>query len=60
MGRSLREGSGLVLILAALATLFVAVNELRERDYLACIILTFTGLSLMRAGADLLRPSVGE
>lgn len=60
MGRSVREGSGLVLILAALVTLFVGVNELRERDYLACIILTFTGLSLMRAGADLLRPSVGE
>jgi hypothetical protein len=60
MGRSLREGSGVVLILAALVALFVGVSELRERDYLACIILTFTGLSLMRAGADLLRPSVGE
>jgi len=33
---------------------------LRERDYLACVILTLTGLSLMRAGVELLRPSVGE
>ena len=60
MGSSLREGSGVFLILGALITLFGAVTELRQHDYLACIILMFTGLSLMRAGAELLRPTVGE
>ncbi len=57
---SLRDAMGVVLVLAALVTLFIGVTQLRAHDYLACIILTFTGLSLMRAGAELLRPSVGE
>jgi hypothetical protein len=56
----LRDGSGVVLVLSALGVLFYGVVELRERDYLACVILTLTGLSLMRAGVELLRPSVGE
>lgn len=57
---ALREVVGVVLVVAALVMLFVGVTQLRAHDYLACIILTFTGLSLMRAGAELLRPSVGE
>jgi hypothetical protein len=60
MGRGLREGSGTALVLGALATLFYGVLLLRNRDYLACIILVLTGLSLMRAGVELLRPSIGE
>ena len=60
MGSGLREGSGTVLVLAALASLFYGVTLLRGRDYLACIILVLAGLSLMRAGVELLRPSIGE
>jgi hypothetical protein len=60
MAFGLRDVAGVVLVLAALVTLFIGVTQLRAHDYLACIILTFTGLSLMRAGAELLRPSVGE
>ncbi len=60
MARLLREGSGTVLLLAALAALFHGVRLLHGRDYLACIILVFTGISLLRAGVELLRPSVGE
>jgi hypothetical protein len=60
MATALREVTGVVLVLVALVTLFIGVSELRAHDYLACMILTFTGLSLMRAGAELLRPSVGE
>lgn len=56
----LRDGSGVVLVLSALGVLFYGVVELRQRDYLACVILTLTGLSLMRAGVELLRASVGE
>ena len=60
MASALREVTGVVLVLVALVTLFAGVTQLRVHDYLACMILTFTGLSLMRAGAELLRPSVGE
>jgi hypothetical protein len=60
MGRTLRAGSGTVLLGGALAVLFHGVRLLHARDYLACIILVFTGISLMRAGVELLRPSIGE
>jgi hypothetical protein len=60
MGAWLREGTGFGLVATALAVLFHAVTELRGRDYLACIILVLTGISLMRAGIELLRPSVGD
>jgi hypothetical protein len=56
----LRAGAGLGLVVTALVTLFYGVVQLRQRDYLACIILTSTGLSLVRAGVELLRPSVSE
>lgn len=60
MGRGFREGSGTLLVIGALVVLFYGVTLLRGRDYLACIILVLTGLSLMRAGVELLRPSIGE
>ena len=60
MSRLLREGTGLGLVLVALGVLFQAVTELRGRDYLACIILVFTGIWLLRAGVELLRPSVRD
>ena len=50
----------MLLVLCALGSLFYGVMQLRQRDYLACVILTLSGLSLMRAGVELLRPSVGE
>jgi hypothetical protein len=55
-----RDGSGVVLLVCALASLFYGVMQLRQRDYLACLILSLTGISLLRAGVELLRPSVGE
>lgn len=60
MGKRLREGSGALVVCCALATLFYGVTVLRARDYLGCVILILTGLSLMRAGVELLRPSVSE
>lgn len=56
----LREGSGAVLLCAALVVLVYGVNELRARDYIACIILVLTGLSMMKAAVALLRPSAHE
>jgi hypothetical protein len=60
MGRVLRDGSGALLLVAALAALFRAVTQLRGHDYLASLVLAAIGLSLLRAGVELLRPSVGE
>jgi hypothetical protein len=56
----MREGAGLVLLVAAFAAMAYAVQQLRVRDYLACIVLVLTGTSLVRAGVELLRPSIGE
>ena len=60
MGRTLREAGGALVLVSALGVLYYGVAELRTRDYLACIILVLTGLSLMRASVELLRPSIGD
>lgn len=60
MGRWLRDGFGSVLVAAALGVVFYGVTQLRAHDYLACLVLTGTGLLLLRAGVELLRPSLGE
>jgi hypothetical protein len=49
-----------LLVLGGLAVLFQAVMLLRARDYLASIILVSTGMPLLRAGVELLRPSIGD
>jgi hypothetical protein len=60
MGRAVRDGSGLVLVIVALAALFWGVVELGGHDYLAAMLLLLTGLAVLRAGVELLRPTVGE
>lgn len=60
MGRVLRDGSGFLLVVMALAALFYGVVELRAHDYLAAMLLLLTGLAVLRAGVELLRPTVGE
>lgn len=60
MGRAVRDGSGVLLIGAALAVLFWGVLQLREHDYVAAILLVITGLSVLRAAVELLRPTLGE
>jgi hypothetical protein len=57
MERGVRYGAGIAVLVSALGVLFYGVTSLRGRDYLACIILVLTGLSLMRAGIELLRPT---
>ena len=59
MAKRIRDGVGVALVVVALAVLFGAVTELRARDYLASTILVLTGLAVMRAGVELLRP-VGD
>jgi len=60
MGHALREGCGALIVVGALSVLGYAIHSLQGRDYLACIILVLTGLSLMRAGVELLRAPQGE
>ncbi|MEM9194022.1 MAG: hypothetical protein AAGF12_32905 [Myxococcota bacterium] len=55
-----RDGSGIALIAVSLGVLIFAIWTLREHDYVAAILLVLTGLSLLRAGVELLRPTVGE
>lgn len=60
MRRVLRDGSGLIMVLASMGVLYHGIVQLRVHDYIAAILLVVTGLSLLRAGVELLRPSVGE
>jgi len=60
MGQGVREAAGSVLLACSLAIVFVGVQELRGRDYLAAIVLVMTGISLLKAGVELLRPAVSE
>jgi len=60
MGRAIRDGSGAALVICSLGVLFYAVAQLRGHDYVAAILLVVTGLFLLRAGVELLRPTVGE
>ncbi|MDD9941679.1 MAG: hypothetical protein OXU20_11605 [Myxococcales bacterium] len=55
MAGRLRDGIGAALVLFALGVLFSAVVQLSARDYLASSVLVLTGLSVMRAGVELLR-----
>lgn len=60
MGRLLRDGSGALLVLVSLGVMYVSIVQLRAHDYLAALLLVVMGLSLLRAGVELLRPSIGE
>lgn len=58
--RAMRDGSGVVLVAAALASLGWSVSTLLERDYLGAMLLSTVGLAVLRAAVSLLRPSMGE
>jgi hypothetical protein len=60
MGRVLRDGAGLLLVAFAIGLLFFAIRTLLGHDYLAAMLLITTGLSVMRAGVEILRPTLGE
>ncbi|MCA9605851.1 MAG: hypothetical protein KC619_09675 [Myxococcales bacterium] len=60
MARVIRDGSGLLFAVLALAALGAGVVELRDHDYLSAALLLVTGISVLRAAVELLRPTVGE
>ncbi len=60
MAKWIREGSGGLLVLCSLGVLGLAIAHLRDQQYVSAVVLVTTGLSLLRAGVELLRPSIGE
>lgn len=60
MGRTLRDGSGALLVGLAMAALVFGVVQLRAHDYLAAVLSVIVALSVLRAGVELLRPTLGE
>lgn len=60
MRGALRDGTGLALVALAIGLLFFGIRTLVEHDYLAAMLLVTSGLSVMRAGVEILRPTLGE
>ena len=60
MSRYLREGCGALLLASALGAIGLGIQHLREQEFVGAVLLAATGLGLVRAGVDLLRPSMGE
>lgn len=58
--KSLREIAGLLLLTLALVVLFGGLRELRQEDYVAALLFVVSGLGLLGASTELLRPVVGE
>ena len=57
---SLRPTAGILLIGSSLGGLWMGVEHLRDQEYVAAVIVVTTALSVLRAGVELLRPTVGE
>ena len=47
-------------MLVSLALLWVGVGHLRDQEFVGAILLVTAALSVLRAGVDLLRQSMGE
>lgn len=60
MSRYLREACGALLLASALGSIGLGIQHLREQEFVGAVLLAAIGLSLARAGVDLLRPSMGE
>lgn len=58
--KHLREGSGALLIVAALFVLGIGIRHLRDQEFVGALLLISVSLALVRAGVELLRPSMGE
>lgn len=51
---------GLVIVVGAAVGLGYGVSEIAARDYVAAALLLIAGSTTMRAGVQLLQPTVGE
>jgi hypothetical protein len=58
--KHLREGTGALLIVAALFVLGTGIRHLRDQEFVGALLLIIVSLALVRAGVELLRPSMGE
>jgi hypothetical protein len=60
MSRYVREGCGALLLASALLIMGLGVRHLRDQEFVGAVLLMLSGLTLVRAGVELLRPSMGE
>lgn len=51
---------GMLIVLGAALMLAYGVSQVASRDYVAAALLFVAGSTTMRAGVQLLRPTVGE
>ena len=56
----IREGSGALLVVCSLGVLGLAIAQLADQQYVGAVVLVTAGLALLRAGVELLRPSIGD
>lgn len=56
----IRDLTGLLLVVASFGALGVGSRQLLLHDYLASALLLTVGLSLLGAGVELLRATIGE
>lgn len=56
----LRGATGAALVVLGLSAMVYSVVQLKAQDYLAAMLMTVIGFSLLRSGTELLRPVVGE
>lgn len=58
--KHLREAVGALLVIAALFVLGTGVRHLRDQEFVGALLLISVSVALVRAGVELLRPSMGE
>ena len=60
MLRAAREIVGFALTGGSVAILWWGIVDLRQHNYVSAILLALVGTAVLRAGVELVRPSVGE
>jgi dipeptide/tripeptide permease len=55
-----RMVTGAVLLMAAAVLLGLGVAHVRDQDFVGALILVAVGYGVLRTGAELLRPAMGE
>jgi len=60
MGARVRVMAGAILQLSAAVLLGMGVAHVRDQDFVGALILVAVGYGVLRTGAELLRPAMGE
>ncbi|MFM2421266.1 MAG: hypothetical protein RL385_5989 [Pseudomonadota bacterium] len=60
MGNRVRVAAGALLLCSAAVLLGYGVAHVRDQDFIGALILVAIGYGVLRTGAELLRPAMGE